>query len=288
MDLHHLKIFYISCKEKSFTRASKKLFISQSAVSIQVKKLEESLGVQLIERSSKKFKLTYIGKELYKMSSEIFDKIIRMENEIKKIVDNNTNKIVIGTTHSIGEPILPEIISSYKKLKPDIEFDIYIKNQESLLNYLYEGDIDIVLLNSYIIENNDVLTIETDDYPFVVVAHKDIKTVSDLSSIYYLKRDDENSTKYIPELFKLLKTKNAKTMGVNGSIETIKQLIKNNLGYSILPYYCVHSEIENQEFNLIHTFHDIELKFQIALLKENRNKGYLSEFITFLKKYKIR
>ena len=48
MDIHHLKIFFEACREKSFTKAAKKLYISQSAVSIQIKKLETKLDIQLI------------------------------------------------------------------------------------------------------------------------------------------------------------------------------------------------------------------------------------------------
>ena len=62
VDVHHLKIFFEACKEKSFTKAAKNLFISQSAVSIQIKKLETKLGIQLIERNSKNFRLTFAGK----------------------------------------------------------------------------------------------------------------------------------------------------------------------------------------------------------------------------------
>ena len=86
MDIHHLKIFFEACNEKSFTKAARKLYISQSAVSIQIKKLESTLGLQLIERNSKNFKLTFAGKELFKMSQDVFEKISRMENEMKKIL----------------------------------------------------------------------------------------------------------------------------------------------------------------------------------------------------------
>uniref|UniRef100_UPI0026279695 LysR family transcriptional regulator n=1 Tax=uncultured Campylobacter sp. TaxID=218934 RepID=UPI0026279695 len=58
---------------------AKKLYISQSAVSIQIKKLETKLDIQLIERNSKNFKLTFAGKELYRMSKDVFDKILRMK-----------------------------------------------------------------------------------------------------------------------------------------------------------------------------------------------------------------
>ena len=68
MDLHYLEIFYEVAKAKSFTKAAEKLFINQSAVSIQVKKFEDILKVKLFDRSSKKIKLTYTGETLYKKS----------------------------------------------------------------------------------------------------------------------------------------------------------------------------------------------------------------------------
>ena len=91
VDVHHLKIFFEACKEKSFTKAAKNLFISQSAVSIQIKKLETKLGIQLIERNSKNFRLTFAGKELYRMSKDVFDKILRVEKEMEKITETREN-----------------------------------------------------------------------------------------------------------------------------------------------------------------------------------------------------
>lgn len=118
MDIHHLKIFYEASNEKSFTKAAKKLYISQSAVSIQIKKLEHTLGLQLIERNSKNFKLTFAGKELFRMSRDIFEKISRMENEMRKILQYKKGKISIGATHNIGEPVLPGIMIEFRKTIP--------------------------------------------------------------------------------------------------------------------------------------------------------------------------
>ena len=98
MDLHYLKIFYEVAKEKSFTKAASKLYINQSAVSIQVKKFEEILNAKLFDRSSKKIKLTYTGEALYKMAEDIFDKVKRAEKEIARIIDLDRAKISIGAT----------------------------------------------------------------------------------------------------------------------------------------------------------------------------------------------
>ncbi len=180
MDIHHLKIFAEACQAKSFTKAAKKLYISQSAVSIQIKKLEATLGLQLIERNSKNFKLTFAGKELYKMSKDIFEKISRMEKEMQKISQYKKGKISIGATHNIGEPILPRMMVEFKKHYPEIEFDLYIKNRESLVKHLKEGTVDIALMEDIFIEDKDIKVIETEEYPFVVVAGHEIHDHEDL------------------------------------------------------------------------------------------------------------
>ena len=102
MDLHYLRIFYEVATERSFTKAANKLFINQSAVSIQVKKFEDMLNTKLFNRTSKKIKLTYSGEVLFKVAEEIFQKVKRAEKEIEKIVLFDKAKITIGALISLG------------------------------------------------------------------------------------------------------------------------------------------------------------------------------------------
>ncbi len=287
MDIHHLKIFFEACNEKSFTKAAKKLYISQSAVSIQIKKLESTLGLQLIERNSKNFKLTFAGKELFKMSRDIFEKISRMENEMKKILQYKKGKISIGATHNIGEPVLPRIMIEFRKIYPEIEFDLYIKNKESLVKHLKEGTVDIALMEEYFIEDKEVKVIETEDYPFVVVAGREIDKSTDLKEIPLLRRDTMLTNKYLDLYEKILGFNLDKRVSVNGSIETIKNLIKEGFGFAILPLYSVYEEVEKGALKLIHRFDKSEDRFQIVLIRENEDKEGISKFVDFLESYKI-
>lgn len=164
MDLNALKVFYEVCKSKSFTKASKKLYVSQSAVSIQIKKLEKILDVKLIERNAKNFRLTSEGKDLFNMTEEIFDKLVRMENDITRIINNKKVKILLGANHNIGEPVLPTIIREYTKHNPNIEFDIFVKNSSTLINYLREGKLDIIFAEDLDIKDNSIKVINTDEY----------------------------------------------------------------------------------------------------------------------------
>ena len=287
MDIHHLKIFFEACNEKSFTKAAKKLYISQSAVSIQIKKLEHTLGLQLIERNSKNFKLTFAGKELFKMSQDVFEKISRMENEMKKILQYKKGKISIGATHNIGEPILPRIMIEFRKKFPEIEFDLYIKNKESLVKHLKEGTVDIALMEEYFIEDKEIKVIETDEYPFVVVTSVDVESYEELKEVPLLKRDTLLTTKYLDFFEKIIGFNLEKRIAVNGSIETMKNLLKQGLGFAILPYYSVYEEVEKGILKTIHSFEKSEDRFQIVLIRENEDKEGINKFVEFLRNYEI-
>lgn len=288
MEIHHLKIFYETCNEKSFTKAAKKLFISQSAVSIQIKKLENTLGVTLIERDSKNFKLTFAGKELYRLAQQVFNRISRMENEMFKIIKENKTKIVIGATHNIGEPVLPKIVSEYSKRNKEVEFEIYIKNSSSLIKYIKDGVIDVALMEEEIFDEREIKMLQTDVYPFVVVAPPNVTDLEIIKEMSMLKKDSPLALKYIEKFEEIIDHVFENKLIVNGSNETTKNLVMNGMGISVLPYYCVYEEIRDNKLSLVHEFDISEDKFQIALLKENEAKPWISKFLDFIKEFNIR
>lgn len=288
MEIHHLKIFYETCNEKSFTKAARKLFISQSAVSIQIKKLETTLGVTLIERDSKNFKLTFAGKELYRLAQQVFNRISRMENEMFKIIKENKTKIVIGATHNIGEPVLPKIVSEYSKRNKEVEFEIYIKNSSSLIKYIKDGVIDVALMEEEIFDEREIKMLQTDVYPFVVVAPPNVTDLEIIKEMSMLKKDSPLALKYIEKFEEIIDHVFENKLIVNGSNETTKNLVMNGMGISVLPYYCVYEEIRDNKLSLVHEFDISEDKFQIALLKENEAKSWISKFLDFIKEFNIR
>lgn len=288
MDIHHLKIFYETCKEKSFTKAAKKLFISQSAVSIQIKKLEAYLSIQLIERNSKSFKLTFAGKELFKLSQDIFNKISRMEKEMSKILKNSSAKIVIGATHNIGEPVLPMVLKEYSSLNKNIQFDIYIKNSVSLIKYIKEGTIDIALMEDDISSEKELTSVQTNVYPFVVIAPYGIEDIETIKAMTILTKDTPIFSKYINTFEDLIGVEFENKTLVNGSNETIKSLVMGGMGISILPYYCVYKELQENKLQMVYKFDELVDKFQLVFLKENIDKEIIENFIKFFKNYDIR
>lgn len=287
MDLNSLKVFYESCKVKSFTKASKSLFISQSAVSIQIKKLEQSLGTKLIERTSKAFKLTSEGESLYKMAEDIFERVDRMNVRMNRIITSNKQKILVGATHNVGEPILPNIVNKYLKLKDDVELDLFVKNSSTLYKYLKEGKLDVILTEDLYLKDDNVKVINTDDYPFVIIAPNEISDYEQLKDIYYLKRDAEQIMFYINKFEEKVGFEIEKEMNVNGSIETIKRLVKMGIGYAVVPYYCVHENLKSNEFKVMYRFTKSYNKFQIMYMKDNSRNKLITDFVSFVKNIDI-
>ncbi len=288
LDLHYLRIFYEVAKEKSFTKAANKLYINQSAVSIQVKKFEEILNSKLFDRSSKKIKLTYTGEALYKMAEEIFEKVKRAEKEIERVINLDKAKISIGATSVIGEPLLPLLMKNFISFHEEIEYDITIASKEWLLKLLKEGELDILLIDEEHITDPNLEVITVGDVPYVLVGTKGGQKLESISKEPLISRKNiYNNDKAIS----FLEDKNHicfnTRIPVLGNLGVIKGMIKEGIGNVILPYYAVAKEIHSNEFKLIKTIDEVTDSYQIVITKDKRNLAHIIKFINFVKNFKF-
>lgn len=136
---------YSVYKEKSFTKAAEKLYISQPSLSAAIKKIEEKLGSPLFERGIGGVTLTDVGKE-YIFACE---KIINTENEFKTKLDdlNNleTGNIVVGGTNYLSCYFIPQIINRFKELYPKITITLIEANSVTLEKMLKNERVDIII-----------------------------------------------------------------------------------------------------------------------------------------------
>lgn len=288
MDLHYLRIFYEVASEKSFTKAAQKLYINQSAVSIQVKKFEELLKTKLFDRSSKKIKLTYAGEALYQMAEDIFDKVKRAEREITRIIDTDKSKIVIGASSVIGEPLLPRLMKEFAEKHSEIDYEIFISSKEYLLKNLKEGQVDVLIIDSEHItdENLESLTVET--VPYVLVGNKEYSSMEKMASDPLITRKDiPNNNKAITSLEKQYKISFNKRIPVRGNTEVIKDMVREGIGNVILPYYAVKKEVEVGELKVLEEIEDVRDGYQIVITKDKRNLMQIIKFIKFVQTHKI-
>lgn len=288
MDLHYLRIFYEVAKEKSFTKAANKLYINQSAVSIQVKKFEDILKTKLFDRTSKKIKLTYSGEALYQMADDIFDKVKRAEREITKIIETDKFKIVIGATSVIAEPLLPKVLKEFYEKHSEIEYEVLVSRKDYLLKALKDGSIDILIIDSEHIVDTNFEVLPIDKVPYILIGKKEYQSKERMELDTLISRSDiPNNNKVIECLEKKYKINFTKKIVVRGNTEIIKSMVREGIGNAILPHYAVKKELARNEFREIEKIDEISDGYQIVITKDKRNVLAIIKFIKFIQSYKI-
>ncbi|WP_405352923.1 LysR family transcriptional regulator [Fusobacterium vincentii] len=288
MDLHYLEIFYEVAKAKSFTKAAEKLFINQSAVSIQVKKFEDILKVKLFDRSSKKIKLTYIGETLYKMAEDIFEKVKRAEKEISRVIEVDRARISIGASSIIAEPLLPSLMKDFSSAHEEIEYNITISNKEHLLKLLKEGDLDIIIIDSEHIVDSNLEIISIEKGPYVLISSQTYSNVEDIEKDAIITRNTiPNNNKAIEVIEDRYGISFNTKINVVGNLEVIKGMVREGVGNVILPYYAVYKDIKKGNFKVISKIDEVKDGYELIITKDKKDLSQITKFINIVKNHKI-
>ena len=152
MELRQLKYFLSVANLKSFSEASKELFISQSTLSQQIRQLEDELNVPLLDRDSRHVTLTEYGEHFLPYATEVINDADACMARIRDVKDFKVGTLNIGTTYSFY-PILKETIRFFIRKYPGIKLNIIGSSMEDLMTRLTKKEIDVALsykpLNRY-------------------------------------------------------------------------------------------------------------------------------------------
>lgn len=134
-------------KERSFSKAAKNLFISQPSLSGTIKRVEEEIGYEIFDRSTKPIGVTDIGEKYIKT----IEKILKLERHfiqyVNDVDDLKAGNVSVGGTQQYTSYMLPAIVSKFIEKYPHINVDIVEAKTSSLIRYLNEGIIDIAIDN---------------------------------------------------------------------------------------------------------------------------------------------
>ncbi|MCX7759866.1 MAG: LysR family transcriptional regulator [Hydrogenothermaceae bacterium] len=132
LDYHRLKIFKTVADVRSISKAAQMLFISQPTVTLQIKKLENYLGVTLFKRSKNSIELTEEGKLLYKHAQNILNEYSYIEEDLKELKVSTKNILTVGTSSTIGDFLLPKIIPQFYQLYPNVRLNLFVGNSKEV------------------------------------------------------------------------------------------------------------------------------------------------------------
>ena len=146
MDLHQLRGFYEIARTRSFTRAADKLFLSQPAISLQVKALEGELGEPLFDRKRREIRLTEAGEVLFKYVQQVFDGLEDARNEIAALHNEVRGRLVVGTSDTNCTYILPDVLEEFRCCYPGVDLDIRNRISPEIVNLVAADGVDIGLV----------------------------------------------------------------------------------------------------------------------------------------------
>jgi DNA-binding transcriptional LysR family regulator len=132
INLNQLRIFYCAARERSLTKAAEVLFVTQPAVTMQIKALEQYLEVPLFRKRGKFLELTDEGTALFSYAERIFAIVEEMQHVLKGFADLSQGSLTIGTTRSFARHLMPGLLSRYQEKFPGIKISLEVGSSSEI------------------------------------------------------------------------------------------------------------------------------------------------------------
>ncbi|MBA4372217.1 MAG: LysR family transcriptional regulator [Thermodesulfovibrio sp.] len=295
MEDHKLKVFCTVAETRSFSKTSEIIHLTQPAVSLQIQALEEIYETKLFDRSSSTVTLTPAGEILYKFAKEILGLYANVEKVIGDITGLVKGSISIGASSTIGNYLLPGVITDFKKAHLKIKIHLLVGNTKRVVDMLNSGSIDVGLVEGEVSRQKMVVEkLIPDELLLVVPAHhpwakkKDIP-ISELTKEPFIFREGGSGTRQMIEMFLSkygISPNNMKVAMVLGSTEAIKEAVENGLGVSILSRWAVRKELKYGTLQLLRIKEErVNRDFSLIVNKSSVSSHAVDEFLTYLRSY---
>ena len=143
--LRQLQIFEASVRFGSFTRAAEALFLTQPTVSMQIKKLADTVGLPLFEQVGRKLRPTEAGTELYKSCRQIFATLSNLEMKMADLKGVKTGRLTLGVI-TTAKCFAPELLGEFCQLYPGIELSLKVTNRDSIIGRMHNNEDDLYIM----------------------------------------------------------------------------------------------------------------------------------------------
>ncbi len=275
MDIHQLRIFTSIYRNRSFTKASLELCLTQPTVSDHIKTLEEEFECRLFDRLGRTIMPTKAAEVLYVQAMDIIEKADSLKTILGELKKDVTGELIIGASTIPGTYLMPAIMAAFQEKYPAVSFNLPISGSGEIINKVLRYELLLGIVGSRL--DNDQIHYSSfmDDElivlaaPFLVVEEE--ITLEELVSLPIVLREEGSGTR--KETVKILEgkgisLKNMKITGIFGSTEAVKQAVKAGIGISILSRLAVADELERKTLREI-KIRGIEMKrkFYVATRK---------------------
>lgn len=146
MTVHQLHIFLTVARYRSYTRAAQELYLSQPAVSIQIRELEQAIGAPLFERTGRNILLTEAGQVLLPYAQRVHQLLDDAKMVMEELQGLKRGRITLAAVSTAGAYVLPPILGLFQKAHPRITVSLEVTNRSTLRHRLLQNEVDLVLM----------------------------------------------------------------------------------------------------------------------------------------------
>jgi DNA-binding transcriptional LysR family regulator len=250
MELTQLEFFIKVVEEGSFSRAAERVYRTQPAVSIAIKRLEEEIGAPLFERSQKAPVLTELGRLVYDYATRILSLRDQTLDAVAELRTLQRGRVRVGANESTSLYLLPHLILDYRVLHPNVMVEIFRHSSEQLPREVLDRNVDFALmafepvdkeLASFPLFRDELVLIMHPDHP---LAGRASVSVTELGRESFLAHNVKTGSRHtVMEMFARHHTPLNITLEL-ATIETIKRFAQLQIGLAIVPRMCVADELE--------------------------------------------
>jgi len=283
MTLKELQIFYELSILNSPSKVAKKLNLSQGAISLALKSLEEDLGVKLFDRIGKKLVLNEYGRVFKEKTYKNYLKLIDSKNLFKK--NNLIVELNIIASKTIGNFVLPKIMFEFIEKFPNIKINKINENSKFIINSIVDGKIDLGFIDTEV-DCLDIIKEKIgEDKLIIVSSDKNLNREYFIDELFYKKWILRESGSGTREMFlNAIEGINIPIFYETNTISEIKNLLKNPECITCISEYVVKNELKRGELKEIKV-KNINLKrnFYLIYHKDKFKTKIFNKFVNFVK-----
>lgn len=143
--IRQLQIFTVAAKQLSFARAAEQLYLTNAAISLQIKQLEEVAGIDLFDRIGKRVFLTEAGEVMLDHARQILQALKEADESLLALKGLKGGRISVAVT-STAEYFAPGLLAAFRKAQPDVEIRLVIDNRETVSRLLAQNEVDVAIM----------------------------------------------------------------------------------------------------------------------------------------------
>jgi len=285
-----IQVFHAVAKHLSFTKAADALFMTQPAVTFQIRQLEEQLNTRLFDRAHGRIILTTAGAVALEYAERLLALSAELDSRMKELSGQTTGPLLIGASTTIADFLLPQILGEFKVRHPAVVPRLFVANSEAVQERVAERSLDL----GFIEGDSHLPTLATDICcedelqvvcaPSHALAKQKSATPQSLTEHAYISRELGSGTREVIDHYLQkagLASDSLQVVMEAGSPEALKGLVATGLGFAIMSRATVVREVRLGELVRIPLSPRLIRQLSVVYPKERFHSRLVSGFVEF-------